>query len=423
MVTGYTYDANGSLTQVQVGGAVVTQDQYDPQNRLSKSVTYSTNAQGVIVTTTTLAYDPGGDRTRETTTVQQAGMPDKTVVQLFLVSEYNPTGDTQVLDLLDGSGTLQMTYVIGSSILSQVAANGQETYFLADAIGSTRLLVSPGGTIAARFNYTAYGEARGFDPARAGTSILFAGEQYDAALGQYYMRARYYDAQAGTFTQIDPLLGDPGAPLTLNKYAYAAADPVNNIDPSGQGWYAARLGVAVHTVISGVFLAYDPGGQADVRLNALEGLVEGLFDADFDALLDFISPDLQEAIDNLVDAQLTRPDLVSSLRGIFEIKPNNANQIARGNTQLDNYVSNANTAGTLNPSMGGPVLQYHRGEMYEFPIESLLNTFVGYIAVPAFGVGVTISQPGPPNLGLILYTRDQVQLRRPRPGRGPDRGD
>ncbi len=64
-------------------------------------------------------------------------------------------------------------------------------------------------------------------------NFLFAGEQFDGDLDQYYLRARYYDQSVGRFTQQDEWMGRDGEPVTLNKYVYAHADPVNFVDPSG----------------------------------------------------------------------------------------------------------------------------------------------------------------------------------------------
>jgi RHS repeat-associated protein len=62
---------------------------------------------------------------------------------------------------------------------------------------------------------------------------LFAGEQFDPTLDQYYLRARYYDPSQGRFTQMDEWDGKACTPITLNKYIYGNADPVSFVDPSG----------------------------------------------------------------------------------------------------------------------------------------------------------------------------------------------
>lgn len=61
----------------------------------------------------------------------------------------------------------------------------------------------------------------------------FAGEQFDPNLGDYYLRQRYYDSDTGRFTRRDTYEGRLGNPLTLHKYIYANANPVNLIDPTG----------------------------------------------------------------------------------------------------------------------------------------------------------------------------------------------
>jgi RHS repeat-associated protein len=62
---------------------------------------------------------------------------------------------------------------------------------------------------------------------------LFAGEQYDSNLGDYYLRARYYDTDTGRFIRRDSYEGRLSEPLTLHKYVYASDNPITLIDPSG----------------------------------------------------------------------------------------------------------------------------------------------------------------------------------------------
>jgi RHS repeat-associated protein len=55
-----------------------------------------------------------------------------------------------------------------------------------------------------------------------------AGQQRDPA-GALYMRNRYYDSQTGRFTQEDPI----GLAGGLNRYGFAAGDPISYNDPFG----------------------------------------------------------------------------------------------------------------------------------------------------------------------------------------------
>ena len=45
---------------------------------------------------------------------------------------------------------------------------------------------------------------------------------------------RYYDPTLNRWTQHDAYAGTIASPRTLNRYAYAGDDPVNNTDPSGR---------------------------------------------------------------------------------------------------------------------------------------------------------------------------------------------
>ncbi|WP_376741161.1 RHS repeat-associated core domain-containing protein [Streptomyces galbus] len=64
----------------------------------------------------------------------------------------------------------------------------------------------------------------------------FAGNYQDPT-GLYHLKARYYDANIGRFTQPDP------SGQEQNPYLYAEGDPVNRIDPTGLA--SCLLGLAV----------------------------------------------------------------------------------------------------------------------------------------------------------------------------------
>jgi RHS repeat-associated protein len=90
---------------------------------------------------------------------------------------------------------------------------------------------APGARVT--YDYDAYGNTvntTGSTP----NVYLYRGEQYDSDLGLYYLRARYFNPTAGRFLTRDQANGVPERPDTLHKYLYAAADPIDNIDPSGR---------------------------------------------------------------------------------------------------------------------------------------------------------------------------------------------
>jgi len=60
-------------------------------------------------------------------------------------------------------------------------------------------------------------------------NLRLPGQYEDSESGLYYNHHRYYDPSQGRYISSDPL----GLVAGFNTYAYAANDPVNNIDPTG----------------------------------------------------------------------------------------------------------------------------------------------------------------------------------------------
>ena len=166
---------------------------------------------------------------------------------LFLNDPKNLTGFSQVLEELPAvDATPTVTYTIGSQVLSQ-ETNGVVSHLMADGHGSTRLLTDSGGAISERYSYDAFGLPVDFSPGVLNppqTKILYAGEQFDAGLQQYYLRARYYNPTVGRFAAKDQLDGNSREPLTLHKYAFCGNNPVNNGDPSGNEFTLISLSIA-----------------------------------------------------------------------------------------------------------------------------------------------------------------------------------
>ena len=105
--------------------------------------------------------------------------------------------------------------------------------------GRSCALMNAAGAIAAvagvrqLFNYDAYGNPIGFNVAAAATTLLYSGQQTDAATGLQYLRARMYNPSTGTFTSLDSSSGNQASPVSYNTYLYTQADPINGYDPSG----------------------------------------------------------------------------------------------------------------------------------------------------------------------------------------------
>ncbi|NJL55787.1 RHS repeat-associated core domain-containing protein [bacterium] len=207
----YEYDLNGNLTAV-TGGGVTLGYVWDDRNRLVQVL-----EDGVELVS--YAYDD--DNIRVSATVGG-------VTTSYLLDKNRPYA--QVLEEYeDGSSTV--SYAYGLDLIEQ-ERDGVESYYLIDGLGSTRGLTGAGGEVTDTYTYDAYGnlvDAGGSSE----NAYLFAGEQWDEHLEQYYLRQRYYDPTLGRFTRRDTWEGNHSNPITLNKHIYANADPANFVDPSG----------------------------------------------------------------------------------------------------------------------------------------------------------------------------------------------
>ncbi|WP_176547233.1 RHS repeat-associated core domain-containing protein [Bacillus sp. AFS053548] len=94
-----------------------------------------------------------------------------------------------------------------------------------------------------RYTYDEWGNLEKIDaPTEIGLEIANAnpyryvgkfGVQYDKDTNHYFMGWRDYDSKIGRYIVADEYEGEDNNPISFNRYLYAEADPVNNIDPDG----------------------------------------------------------------------------------------------------------------------------------------------------------------------------------------------
>ncbi len=208
----FSYDANGDRTLETTASSIVPYF-YNILDQLVK--TSNTGSGGVD----TFDYDYSGMRDK---------MIDAAGETRYL---YDDSGNL-ALEYDGESAATDLKYNYGRALVSTVDATNNEHFYLLDALGSVSELVSLDGQVTEGIQYDAWGNmARSFD---ADTSeIGFTGQLFDADTGLNYFAARYYDPKTGTFISQDDYLGDDVSPISLNRYLYAAANPLANTDPTG----------------------------------------------------------------------------------------------------------------------------------------------------------------------------------------------
>jgi len=100
----------------------------------------------------------------------------------------------------------------------------------------------------AHFLYDPFGEMASswIDPTFDASKLdrLFTNQRYDADLGLYDYRARFYDPLVGQFIQPDSIVPDPLNPLAWNRFGYVYNNAVNYTDPSGHIPWDVTIDVA-----------------------------------------------------------------------------------------------------------------------------------------------------------------------------------
>ena len=225
-LTSDSYDNNGNTTSSNSNSYA-----YDFENHLT-----SLNTGAV-----TYIYDGDGNRVAKTiggTTTN------------YLVDTNNTTGYAQVVDELQ-NGAVTKSFTYGHDLISQRIIGSTVSFYSYDGHGSVRLLTDASAAITDTYDYDAFGNL----VQRTGTTsndYLYCGEQFDANLGFYYLRARFLNTFTGRFVSMDSFEGDVSDPTSLHKYTYANNDPSTRLDPSGNASLSEQ---AVTIGISGVLNA------------------------------------------------------------------------------------------------------------------------------------------------------------------------
>jgi RHS repeat-associated protein len=168
------------------------------------------------------------------------------------------------LPLLLTDGNTNYIYDDNRMPVEQVDNAGTPLYYQHDQLGSTRLLTTNTGVVAATFSYDAYGNLT-LKTGSSDTALRWNGEYQDTDTGLYYLRARYYDPQTAQFITRDPL-----APITQQPYGYVGGNPLNATDPTG----LVTLGYCVGGS-GAISLPFSPIGVGGGATGCLTRVVEG----------------------------------------------------------------------------------------------------------------------------------------------------
>ena len=258
--TAYIYDLRGNLTQetytknkkVSIVGAYI----YDETNKMVSGTNangevsnYIYNGLGAlvenqwIITKNEYGYHDV-DAGNAVVTYPATGLHNSsTVIKQFIMDYTSETFEPLMEHEING---FDYRYVYGNDRLSvdikgvttssgNLIENGDHIrlYYHMDYLGTADYLTSPvSGKITSWTHYNEWGESTHNAVLKCGQRELdmvkrYATHDFDSVLGQYYAKARFYDAGSRRFTAMDPIKDG------LNWYAYCENNPVVYIDEFG----------------------------------------------------------------------------------------------------------------------------------------------------------------------------------------------
>lgn len=278
--TSWTYSPDGQrLTQQSPAGT--TSYTYNAAERLTTrtgldgSATYSYDSDGNLTSdgTNTYTWDLGGDLATTstggtTTSYTYDGLNHRNTITQGATTTTEITDPTtgQLVEEKSSNGGIVRQYTYGTAPLGFLASTGKPFNYVLDGTGAIRTTTDGSGNLQYGYTYDPYGKVTKTTTGRNPTTqpLTFQHNYNDGT--SYRMGAREYRPDLGIFLSPDPAqAGGIG-------YGYANANPMSNVDPTGndgENWmgmtHQEAAGVAVVSgVVSAVCTAVVVCAEIDV---------------------------------------------------------------------------------------------------------------------------------------------------------------
>ena len=162
--------------------------------------------------------------------------------------------NTEVLAEYGADEKARQAYTYGESGIGErisVDKSEESSYYLYDGRNSVTGILTETANLTNSYQYDPYGNLTS-GTADGVNYYGYNGESTNVKTGLQYLRARYYNAENGTFTTEDSDLGTTENPLTRNRYAYTSNNLVNYDDPTGHSKIVNTAKKVVKTVVNTV---------------------------------------------------------------------------------------------------------------------------------------------------------------------------
>ncbi|MBP2605689.1 RHS repeat domain-containing protein [Acinetobacter calcoaceticus] len=161
------------------------------------------------------------------------------------MTQYIYDEESHLIGEYDKTGALVEYVWMGDKPVAAIYGSGAATkiyYIVTDHLNTPRRLVD-GVTHAVVWSWDSTAFGVGNPTGSITFNLRFPGQYYDVGTNQFYNHNRFYNPELGRYMEPDPIGLEGG----LNPYAYAANNPVMNVDPSGLNVTAAFGGLLYET--------------------------------------------------------------------------------------------------------------------------------------------------------------------------------
>lgn len=239
----YEYTAENRLAVVKQGGTVLMAAMYDGDNNrvfeLDNTYKWEDCYGDEVLIPANQRTEDGNSPKEQLASLVKGGSNAKGYTLTEYINDINRE-NTEVFAEYGADEKVRQAYTYGESGIGErvsVDKSEESSYYLYDGRNSVTGILTENGNLTNSYQYDPYGNLTS-GTADGVNYYGYNGESTNVKTGLQYLRARYYNAETGTFTTEDSDLGTTENPLTRNRYDYATNNPLNYSDPTGHSLWS-----------------------------------------------------------------------------------------------------------------------------------------------------------------------------------------
>ena len=239
----YEYTAENRLAVVKQGGTVLMAAMYDGNNNrvfeLDNTYKWEDCYGDEVLIPENQRTEDGNSPKEQLASLVKGGFNAKGYTLTEYINDINRE-NTEVLAEYGADEKVRQAYTYGESGIGErisVDKSTESSYYLYDGRNSVTGILTETANLTNSYQYDSYGNLTS-GTADGVNYYGYNGESTNVKTGLQYLRARYYNAENGTFTTEDSDLGTTENPLTRNRYDYTTNNPLNYSDPTGHSLWS-----------------------------------------------------------------------------------------------------------------------------------------------------------------------------------------